>query len=68
MIKKKDRCIAIFSAYIPPHIGGIERYTMSLVKQLVKLGYKPIVITSKYDENSLFYEECDDIVIICSYF
>lgn len=64
MIKKKDRCIAIFSAYIPPHIGGIERYTMSLVKQLVKLGYKPIVITSKYDENSLFYEECDDIVII----
>jgi len=64
VVKKKDKCIAIFSAYMPPHVGGIERYTLNLIKQFVRLGYKPVVITSNYDSNDGYYEEVDGVVII----
>ena len=63
MVKKKDKCIAIFSAYIPPHVGGIERYTINLVKQFVRLGFKPIVVTTNYD-NSDSFSSCDGVDII----
>lgn len=63
MIKSRKKCIAIFSAYIPPHVGGIERYTFNLVKQFLKLGYRPIVITSNYN-NDKEYEVIDGVVTI----
>ncbi len=44
------KTIAIFSGYYLPHLGGVERYTYNLAKKLNNLGYKIIIITSRYDE------------------
>lgn len=46
---KKSKHILIFAAFMLPHLGGIERYVDNLLKQLVLMGYKPIVVTSNYD-------------------
>ena len=43
--------IAIFSGYYLPHLGGVERYTYNLAKKLKNMGYKIILVTSRYDEN-----------------
>lgn len=37
----------IFSAQYLPHMGGVERYTYYLSKELIKLGNKVTVVTSK---------------------
>lgn len=63
MKKVKKNCIAIFSGYIPPHVGGVERYTANMVKQFVNLGYQPIVVTCNYSNDEEF-EVVDDVVII----
>ena len=63
MKRKKDKYIAIFSAYIPPHVGGVERYVINLVKQFNKLGYKSIIVTSNYN-NDKDIEKADFGVII----
>ena len=44
------KTIAIFCGYALPHLGGIERYVDNLSKQLVKLNYKVIVVSSNYDK------------------
>lgn len=57
------KTIAIFSGYHLPHLGGIERYTDNLSKELVKKGYKVIIISSDFqfdknyesEENSITY-------------
>lgn len=41
--------IVFFSGYHAPHLGGIERYTDNLSKELVKKGYKVIIVTSNYN-------------------
>lgn len=46
---KKNKTIAIFSGYQIPHFGGVERYTDNLSKELVKNGYRVIIISSNYD-------------------
>lgn len=43
--------IAIFSGYYLPHLGGVERYTYNLARKLKNMGYKIIIVTSRYDEN-----------------
>lgn len=43
------KTIAIFSGYYYPHLGGIERYIDNLMKQFIKKGYKPILVTSNYN-------------------
>ena len=43
--------IAIFSGYYLPHLGGVERYTYNLAQKLKKMGYKIIIITSRYNED-----------------
>lgn len=63
MTKKNKTTIAIFAAYMPPHVGGIERYTSNLVKQFLNLGYQPIVVTSNYDGEKEF-EVIDGVVTI----
>jgi len=63
VIRNRKKCIAIFAAYILPHVGGIERYTFNLVKQFLKLGYQPIVITSNYN-NDKEHEVIDGVVTI----
>ena len=58
-----NSCIAIFSAYMPPHIGGIERYVDNLSRQLLKIGFQPIIVTSNYD-NQKEYENIDGVIVI----
>lgn len=41
--------IAIFTAYYLPHLGGVERYTANLCKELKKMDYEVAVITCNYD-------------------
>lgn len=45
------KTIAIFSGYYLPHLGGVERYTYNLAKNLKKLGYNIIIVTSKYKKD-----------------
>ena len=63
MKKGKEKYIVIFSAYIPPHVGGIERYTDNLVRYFLKLGYKSVIVTSNYNDEEDFYEN-NDVTII----
>lgn len=53
----RKKTVAIFSAYIVPHLGGIERYTDSLTRQFVKLGIQPIVVTTNFDNSTKEYEK-----------
>lgn len=62
-MKKNKKAVAIFSAYIPPHLGGIERYTDNLSKQFVKNNILPIIVTCNID-NIEEYEEKDNMIII----
>lgn len=45
------KTIAIFSGYYLPHLGGVERYTYNLAKKLKGMGYKIVIVTSRYDRN-----------------
>ncbi len=47
-MKNKDT-IVFFSGYHIPHLGGIERYTDNLGKQLINMNYNVVVVTSNYD-------------------
>lgn len=38
--------IALFSAYFPPHIGGVEKYTLNMANQLEAMGHDVTIITS----------------------
>lgn len=51
------KTIAIFSGYYLPHLGGVERYTYNLAKKLNELGYRIIIITSKYNSDLKEIEE-----------
>ena len=46
----KSKTIVIFCAYIPPFLGGIERYVDNLTRQFVKLGVKPVIVTSNFNQ------------------
>lgn len=49
--------IVIFSAYILPHLGGIERYTANLAKELVK-NYNIVIVSTNYENiDNTFYEK-----------
>ena len=56
--------IAIFSGYYLPHLGGVERYTYNLAQKLKKMGYKIIIITSRYNEDLKEIEETDYAKIV----
>lgn len=51
--------IAIFTAYYLPHLGGVERYTANLCKELRKMDYDVTIITCNYD--NLKQEEQTDM-------
>lgn len=53
---KKHYCI--FAANYLPNLGGVERYTHNLARELLARGHKVTVITSNVF--SLSYEECID--------
>lgn len=51
------KTIAIFSGYHLPHLGGIERYTNNLSKELVKQGYKVVIVSSNYQFDNEYKKE-----------
>ncbi|MGN1013691.1 MAG: glycosyltransferase family 4 protein [Clostridia bacterium] len=56
--------IAIFSGYYLPHLGGVERYTYNLAKKLNGMGYKIIIITSRYNKDLKEVEEAEYAKIV----
>jgi glycosyltransferase involved in cell wall biosynthesis len=44
--------VIIFSAYLPPHSGGIETYSVNLANELVKMRIRPILVTSNYSNTT----------------
>lgn len=58
----KQRVIAVFVGYYLPHLGGVETYTQKLVNELIKLGYKILIVTSNHD-NLPEYEEKGNLKI-----
>lgn len=63
MKKNSNKIVAIFSAYIPPHLGGIERYVDNLVREFNKLGYKIIMVTSNYNNSDDIEINNDNLII-----
>ena len=63
MKKENKKYVVIFSAYLLPHLGGIERYVDNLSKQFVKLGISPILVTTNYN-NLRDIEEVNGVLII----
>lgn len=53
------KTIAIFSGYYLPHLGGVERYTYNLAKKLNKMGYRVIIVTSRYSKDLKEIEETE---------
>ena len=45
----KTKKICIFSAQYLPHMGGVERYTYYLAKEMTARGHKVVVVTSQCD-------------------
>lgn len=43
------KTVVIFSAYISPHLGGIERYIENLTREFIKMDIKPIIVTSNFN-------------------
>lgn len=37
--------------YFYPHIGGVEKHSLNLALQLIKLGYQITIVTSQYNKN-----------------
>lgn len=60
MIVNKD--ILLFSALYPPHLGGIERFTESLARELVSMGCR-VTVVSNNTENLQSYEIVDGVSI-----
>ena len=58
------KTIAIFSGYHLPHLGGIERYTDNLSKELVKKGYKVIIISSDYQFDKNYIVDTKEITYL----
>lgn len=57
------KTIAIFSAYCFPHLGGIETYIDNLIKELIKLDYRIVLVTTNFTEN-ISYRENEKLRII----
>ncbi|MGT2772159.1 glycosyltransferase family 4 protein [Streptococcus marimammalium] len=56
------KTIAIFTAFIYPHLGGVERFTVKIAETLVKKGFKVIIVTTN-SHNLSKQEENGDIKI-----
>lgn len=58
--------IAIVSAYFPPHLGGVERFTSNLADNLAQQGNKVIVVTSKCGKEEIPPSELYDVIWVPS--
>ena len=46
---QKSKTYCIFAAQYFPHLGGVERYTYNLAKQLIQDGNNRIILSSNVD-------------------
>lgn len=46
---KRKLTIGIVSAFLPPHLGGVEYYADNFSEELVNRGYKVILISTQYN-------------------
>ncbi|MBQ7283460.1 MAG: glycosyltransferase [Oscillospiraceae bacterium] len=53
----------IFSAQYLPTVGGVERYTNSLAKELIKYGHSVTVVTSALSSVPMTETDADGIQI-----
>lgn len=44
------KTVAIFTAFVSPHLGGVERYTEKIAQQLINQGYRVIIVTTNSHE------------------
>lgn len=58
-----NKTYCFFSARYLPYLGGVERYTYNLAKELVSKGNKVIIVTSLIGEESVYEEKDEGIVI-----
>ena len=56
---KEIKKIVIFSAYYPPHIGGVERFTQNIADALIRKGIGVTVVTSSTSSEDYEVESVD---------
>ena len=54
-----EKKLCIFTGFILPHLGGVERYTDKLVDQLEKMGYFITIVTTNFDNDKNYYIKQD---------
>lgn len=65
MSEAKKKKICIFSAQYLPHMGGVERYTYYLAKEMIARGHEVVVVTSELEgeKEHLLPEENENIEV-----
>jgi len=58
-----NKSICIFTGYYYPHFGGVEKYTISIARELVQKGFRVLIVTNN-TENVDDFEKIDGIEII----
>src|SRR5688572_1794555 len=56
--------ILFLSHYFHPHIGGVEKHTLEVAKNLIAKGHKVTVLTEKYDKDLKETETINKIQIV----
>ncbi|MDR0199361.1 MAG: glycosyltransferase family 4 protein [Streptococcaceae bacterium] len=57
------KTVAFFSGYYLPYLGGIERYTSNIAQELIKRGYRVIIVTSQYEKTLKNEERVDGVMV-----
>ena len=58
-----NKIYCFFSARYLPYLGGVERYTYNLAKELVSKGNKVIIVTSLLGEEPVYEEKEEGIIV-----
>lgn len=62
----RNEHILIFSAYYPPHLGGVELYTLHLSEALREMGFKTTVVTSGFANEDQDLDESTNVIRVPS--
>ena len=62
----RNERILIFSAYYPPHLGGVELYTLHLSEALREMGFKTTVVTSGFANEDQDLDESTNVIRVPS--
>lgn len=60
MTSHAQHTYVLFSALYAPHMGGVESYTAGLASELVRMGHKAIVVTSRLNAEAPAHETQPD--------